>query len=126
MIFRCGAIVHVLYYDSILLKESVAFMGSIEDQRGITLQNALVRHSKDHLPPWRDSADLFWRCENTIFFSRFYNTNHTRYLIDILTSHFLVPARRGDHIHGILRGHHDRIGSRVGGWPHGSTLCLCG
>ena len=29
-------------------------------------KGALVRHLKDPLPPWRDSAELFWRCEDIV------------------------------------------------------------
>ena len=59
MVFGCGAIVDTLPYGSTLLEESLAFMGSIDDQRDMAPKNVLVCHSKDPLPPWRDSAELF-------------------------------------------------------------------
>ena len=66
MIFRCGVIVDTLPYGSALLEEALAFMGSIDNQRDIAPKGALVRHPKDSLPPWRDSAELFCRCENIV------------------------------------------------------------
>ena len=66
MVFGCGAIVNTLPHDSALLEESLTFMGSTDDQRDMVPKNALVRHPKDPLPLWRDSAELFWKCENII------------------------------------------------------------
>ena len=59
MVFGYGT----LTYGSILLEESLAFMGSTE-QRVISPKNVLVRHPKDHLYPWRDSEELFHICED--------------------------------------------------------------
>ena len=64
MVFGCGAIVDTLPYGSALLEESLAIMGSTYDQRDMAPKGALVRHPKDSLHPWRDSAKLFRRCEN--------------------------------------------------------------
>ena len=66
MVFECGAIVDTLPYGSALLEESLAFMGGKENEIDVARNNALVRHSKDPLPPWRDSAELFGRCENIV------------------------------------------------------------
>lgn len=49
MVFGCDAIVDTLPYGPALLKESLAFMGFVEDQWEITPKGALVRHPKDHL-----------------------------------------------------------------------------
>ena len=57
MVFGCGAFVDTLSYDSALLEESLAFMGSVEDQWEITPQSALVHHPKDSFLPWRDSTE---------------------------------------------------------------------
>ena len=66
MVFGCGAIVDTLPYGSVFLEESLAFMGSIDDQRDMAPKDVLVCHPKDSLPPWRDSAELFRRCENIV------------------------------------------------------------
>jgi hypothetical protein len=50
MVFVCGAFVDVLPYGSTLLEESLAFMGSAEDEQEMVSQDTLVRHSKDPLP----------------------------------------------------------------------------
>ena len=42
-------------------------MDSTENQQEITPKGALVRHPNDHLPHWRDSIELFWRCEDIVF-----------------------------------------------------------
>ena len=49
MVFGCDAIVDTLPFRSALLEESLAFMGSTDDQRDISPKNALVRHPKDPL-----------------------------------------------------------------------------
>ena len=59
MVFGCGAIVDTLPYGSTLLEESLAFMRSTDNQRDMALKGTLVRHPKDLLPYWRDSAELF-------------------------------------------------------------------
>ena len=59
MVFGCGAIVDTLSYGSVLLEESLAFMGSVEDQREMAPHNILIRHSHDPHLPWHDSAELF-------------------------------------------------------------------
>ena len=51
MVFGCGAIVDTLPYGSVLLKESLAFMVSTDDQRDMAPKDVLVRHPKDFLPP---------------------------------------------------------------------------
>ena len=51
MVFGCGAIVDILSYASALLEESLAFMGSVEDQWEMAPKCALVRHLKDALLP---------------------------------------------------------------------------
>ena len=56
----------ILPYGSALLEESLAFMGGMDDQRDMAPNNALVRHPKYPFPPWRDSAELFWRCKNIV------------------------------------------------------------
>ena len=66
MVFGCGTIVDTLPYGSILLEESLAFMGSTYNQRDMLPKIGLVRHSKDSFPPWRDSAKLFRRCEDIV------------------------------------------------------------
>ena len=38
-----------------------------EDQWKMTPKGALVHHPKDLLPPWRDSMELFWRCDDIVF-----------------------------------------------------------
>lgn len=42
MVFACGAIVDTLPCGSILLKETLALMGGIEDQRELAPKGALV------------------------------------------------------------------------------------
>ena len=79
-------------------------------------KNAFVRHPKDPLPPWHDSAELFRRCEDIVG-SRFYNIIHTRCSISVGTFYFVVPIRRWDHFGRIFWRHWDMIS-----WPHGSTL----
>ena len=74
MVFGCSAIVDTLPYVSALLKESLAFMESVEDQWEMAPKGALVHHPKDHLLPWHDSATLFRRCKDIVF-SQFYNTS---------------------------------------------------
>ena len=59
MVFGCGVIVDTLPYGSPLLQESLAFMGSTDDQQDMAPKGALVRHPKDPFPSWRDSAELF-------------------------------------------------------------------
>ena len=59
MVFGCGAIVDTLPYVFALLEELLAFMGGVEDQWEMAPKGALVHYSKDPLPPWRDSTDLF-------------------------------------------------------------------
>ena len=126
MVFGCGAIVDTLPYGSTLLEESLAIMGSTDDQRDIAPKGVLVRHPKNSLHPWRDSAKLFRKCEN-IFFSFTPRTPiRIRCPIGIGTSHFMAAARRGDYFGGIIWGHRHRLSNRVGGWPHGQTICLCG
>ena len=66
MVFGCGVVVDTLSYGSVLLEESLAFMGSIEDQREMAPHTTLVRHSQDPHPLWRDSAELFWQCEHIV------------------------------------------------------------
>ena len=66
MVFGCGAMVDTLPYGSALLEELLAFMGSTDDQRDMVPKGALVCHPKDPLPPWRDSAELFRRCEDIV------------------------------------------------------------
>ena len=56
MVSRCGAFIDTLPYGFSLLGESLAFMGSAEDQYDMAPQSALVCHPKDPLPPWRDST----------------------------------------------------------------------
>ena len=58
-VLGCDAIVDTLSYAFILWEESLAFIGSVEDQREMAPKGALVHHPKDSLPPWCDSADLF-------------------------------------------------------------------
>ena len=41
-------------------------MGSVEDQPEMTPNDALVRHPKDPLFPWCNSAKLLMRCEDII------------------------------------------------------------
>ena len=64
--FGCGVFVNILSYGSALLEDSLAFMGSIAKQGDMAPNNVLVRHSKDPLPPWRNSANLFRRCEDIV------------------------------------------------------------
>ena len=66
MVFWCVAIVDTLPYEYALLEKSLAFMGSVEDQWKMIPKGALVCHPKDLLPPWRDSAGLFQRCEGIV------------------------------------------------------------
>jgi hypothetical protein len=66
MVFGCGAFVDTLPYGSALLEESLAFMRNDEDQQKMVSQDTLVRHPKDPIPPWRDSPELFRRCEDII------------------------------------------------------------
>ena len=55
-----------LHYGFALLKQSLAFMGSVENQREMAPKDALVRDFKDRLPPWHNSAKLFQRCDNIV------------------------------------------------------------
>ena len=41
-------------------------MKNVQDPREIAPRNALVRHPKDLLPSWRDSADLFPKCADIV------------------------------------------------------------
>ena len=66
MISGCSAIVDTLPYGSALLEGSLAFMGDVEDPREMAPMNALVRHPKDPLPPWRNSLGWFQRCEDIV------------------------------------------------------------
>jgi hypothetical protein len=66
MVFGCGTFVDMLPYGSALLDEFLAFMGSAEDQQEMVSHDTLVRHPKDPIPPWRDSLELFRRCEDII------------------------------------------------------------
>ena len=66
MVFGYDVFDDTLSYDSALLEESLAFMGSIEDQHEMTVEDALVRHPKDLFPHWHDSPVLFQRCEDII------------------------------------------------------------
>ena len=66
MVFGCGAIVETLPCGFALLEELLAFMGSTYDQRDMAPKGALVDHSKDPFPPWRHSAELFWRCNDIV------------------------------------------------------------
>ena len=65
-VFGCNAIVDTLPCGSVLLEESLAFMGNTNDQWDMASKGALVRHPKDSHPPWLDSAELFWRCEDIV------------------------------------------------------------
>ena len=46
MILGCGALVDILSYSFVLLEESLAFMGSAEDQQEMAPKDALERHPK--------------------------------------------------------------------------------
>ena len=56
MVFGCGDVIDNLPYGYVLLKESLAFMRSIDDQQEMAPHSTLVRHSHDPYPPWHDSA----------------------------------------------------------------------
>ena len=58
--------VDILSYGSALLEESLAFMGDAEDPREMASIRALMRHPKNPLPLWRDSSELFQRCEDIV------------------------------------------------------------
>ena len=64
MVFGCGVFVDTLPYDFVLLKESLAFMGSAKNQLEMAPKDALVHHTKEPLILWRDSAELLQRCED--------------------------------------------------------------
>ena len=66
MVFGCGVFIDTLAYGSALLEESLAFMGSVEDQRVMAPQSALVHHPKDPICSWHDSIELLRRCEDII------------------------------------------------------------
>ena len=66
MVFGCGVTMDTLPYGSALLEVSLAFMGNTDNQWDMAPNDALVRHPMDPLPPLRDSARLFWRCEDII------------------------------------------------------------
>ena len=51
MVFECVAVVNTLPCGSAILEESLAFMGSVEDQRGMPPKGALVCHSKNYFDP---------------------------------------------------------------------------
>ena len=67
MVFGCGVVLDTLPYGSALLEESLAFMGSADNQRQMAPHSTLVHHSQDPPPSWRDSAKLFQRCEDIVF-----------------------------------------------------------
>ena len=67
MVFGCGALVDMLPYGFALLEESLAFIGNAEDPQKMAPKDALVRHPKDPLLPWRDSPELLRRCKDNIF-----------------------------------------------------------
>ena len=100
-------------------------MGSVEDQREMTLQSSLVRHPKDPLLPWHDSTKLLRQCEGLIL-----SLGSTTPVIpdspmSVGTPHFVTPARRGNYFGAAVWRHRNKIGGHVGGWPHGPTVCLC-
>ena len=66
MVFGCGALIDILPCGSALLEDSLAFIGSVEDQQAMAPQSALVHHPKDLLRPWSDSTILLQRCEDII------------------------------------------------------------
>ena len=66
MVFGCGAFVDTLFYGSVLLKESLAFIGNAEDQQEMAPKNSLMCHPKDPLLLWGDSTEPLRRCEDII------------------------------------------------------------
>ena len=68
MVSGCGVSINTLPYSSALLEESLAFMGSVEDQQPMALHSVLVRNPKDPFSPWRDSIEILRRCEDIILF----------------------------------------------------------
>ena len=49
-------------------EKSLAFMRNVKHPREMAPRIALVYHPKDPLPLWRDSAGLFRRCGDIVFF----------------------------------------------------------
>ena len=45
MVFECGVVLGTLPYESALLEESLAFIGSVENQREIIPHSTFVPHS---------------------------------------------------------------------------------
>ena len=41
-------------------------MSNAENSEQMAPKDTWVRHSKDFIPPWRDSLELVWRCEDII------------------------------------------------------------
>ena len=68
MVFGWSSIMDKVPYISVLLEESLAFMGSVEDPREMAPRNVLIRHPKDLLSPWHVSAGLFQKCEDIVLF----------------------------------------------------------
>ena len=121
MVFGCGAIVHTLTYGCALLDKSLAFMGSTDDQRNMAPKGVLVRHPKDPLLPWHDSAELFRKCEDIVLSL----TPRTLVILDALSTS-THPILWWPPNTGLLWWNYFGHRHRLRGWPHNQMVCLCG